>query len=388
MGQAAPPPQPQEYHQARRPQGYPGNGHDNSHEQQRELLRERSNSEHQRLSNTSVHWAAEPSAYADPMDHMDHSTDHVDHGLVEGSTIDKAQELCNILKSLEGQLENPTDYGVIGRTYKRLAEWTWEHQQDSDFPDVLQLLAPESMYPAWRRQALEEAYMLFFEDCAKQGNPRALEQLPEPPTSKEIGYRPLPEALLDPKTTRGAAFTNHYEAGNACCIRRRWDYDVVRNGPRAKPGEKRAVGRKIIPKDNSERYCACAVDPMTKLMQIFVPEAMCCGRDRKVPSPKPDAGAAPPERRPQPQQVKAGSAKVPSGNKPPWGTAAVPPSSMKMRPKPGSEPQSARGEPQGQWPAPPGEEEVPHLAESRRGRAEQAFSTHSLSKEPSHEVTL
>lgn len=209
-----------------------------------------------------------------------HSRDHP--SMHDFSTEDKSQELCGILKALEVQLENPTDFGVIGRTYRRLAEWTWEHQQDSDFPQVLELLAPEHMYPAWRRQALEEAYMLFFEDCAKQGNPRALDQLPEPPTSKEIGYRPLPEGLLDPKTTRGAAFTNTYEAGHACCIRRRWDYEVQRNGPRPKPGERKAAGRKIVAKDAQQRYCACAVDPMTKLMQYMLPDGMCCGRERKA----------------------------------------------------------------------------------------------------------
>lgn len=211
-----------------------------------------------------------------------HSADHP--SMFDFSTEDKAQELCGILKALETQLENPTDFGVIGRTYRRLAEWTWEHRQDGDFLQVLEMLAPDHMYPAWRRQALEEAYMLFFEDCAKQGNPKALEQLPEPPTSKEIGYRPLPEGLLDPKTTRGAAFTNTYEAGNPCCIRRRWDYEVVRNGPRPRPGERKTVGRKIVAKDSQQRYCACAVDPMTRLMQVLLPESMCCGRERKVPA--------------------------------------------------------------------------------------------------------
>lgn len=194
---------------------------------------------------------------------------------------EKAQELCSILKKLEHLLEEPNDYIKIGGTYRQLSEWTWEHSQDSDFGEVLALLAPESMYPAWRRQALEEAYMLFFEDCAKQGNPQALDNLPEPPTSKEIGYRPLPEALLDPKTTRGAAFSHMYESGSACCVRRRWDYDVIRNGPRPKPGEKRTAGRKIVAKDSTQRYCACATDPLTKFVQAFTPDAFCCGRDRK-----------------------------------------------------------------------------------------------------------
>merc|ERR1712232_1155767 len=167
----------------------------------------------------------------------------------------KAHELCDILRTLEAQLEDPkvsSDFAKIGATYRNLAEWTGAHAQDRDFSSVLALLAPEEMYPAWRRQALEEAYMLFFDDCARQGNPKVLDKLPEPPTSKDIGYRELPEGLVDAKTIRGAPFSNMYESGSACVVRRRWDYEVVRNGPRPRHGDKRTAGRKIVPKNSSQ----------------------------------------------------------------------------------------------------------------------------------------
>lgn len=284
-----------------------------------------------------------------------------------GSTEDKAEDLCGILRSLEGQLEDPNDFELIGRTYRGLAEWTWEHQQDSDFGEVLALLAPEAKYPAWRRQALEEAYMLFFEDCAKQGNPKALDHLPEPPTSREIGYRPLPEALLDPKTTRGAAFSNMYEVGNACCIRRRWDYDVIRNGPRPRAGEKRAAGRKIIAKENTERYCVCAADPMTKFIQAFTTEAFCCGRDRKAVTDV-DIGQAKAKDEP--------SWPPPGGKSRSAGSAANAPSaSAKLKPKRESFTMPA-GDEFSEFPAPPGphvNDEVPQLATGRKNRADQSL---------------
>jgi len=249
-------------------------------------------------------------------------------GSYANSTDEKSQELCQILKSLEGLLEAANDFEMIGKTYRGLAEWTWEHSQDSDFGEVLASLAPESMYPAWRRQALEEAYMLFFEDCAKQGNPKALNELPEPPTSREIGYRPLPEALIDPKTTRGAAFSNTYEVGNACCIRRRWDYDVIRNGPRPRPGEKRAAGRKIVAKDSTSRYCTCATAPLSSFAEAFTPEWICCGRDRKAEADKEKNGKGKPD---EPQWPPAPT----SGNSPRSATAANAPSaSTKLKPKP------------------------------------------------------
>lgn len=284
-----------------------------------------------------------------------------------GSTEDKAGELCGILRSLEGQLQDPNDFELIGRTYRGLAEWTWEHQQDSDFGEVLALLAPDSKYPAWRRQALEEAYMLFFEDCAKQGNPQALDYLPEPPTSREIGYRPLPEALLDPKTTRGAAFSNVYEAGNACCIRKRWDYDVVRNGPRPRAGEKRAAGRKIVAKNSSERVCAGAVDPMTKLIEAFTPDAFCCGRNRKAVT---DVDTGQVTAKDVPSWPPAGG-KSRSG-----GTAANAPSAS-TKPKPRPTMSMAHDE-FSEFPAPPGplvDNEVPQLANGRKSRADQSLFT-------------
>lgn len=200
-------------------------------------------------------------------------------------------ELREILAALESQLACPTDAVAVGSAYRQLGEWTWSHQWDEDLAEVLDLLNPESMYPPWRRQALEEAYMLFFEDVAKQGDRAALEVLPEPPTSEELGYRRMPEALVSRGAAQGLLFSHAYEDGSSCCLTRKWDYDIKRTGPalrmpRITAGregkEANAGGRQIIAKGSSDRCCTCATDPISRLAQVITPSDFCCSRNGKA----------------------------------------------------------------------------------------------------------
>lgn len=206
--------------------------------------------------------------------------EHVDRRQVP----QKAKELCGLLRNLEKQMAEVRDFKVLGETYRRLSNWTWEHRTDGDLPKVLEFLAPESMFPAWRRQALEEAYMLLYEDMAKQGNVEAIEHLPEPPTSAERGDKKIPEGLLNTKSVRGARFTNNYEAGHPCCYRRRWEYDIRRTdkndvGVLVNGQKKSVAGREIIATDFSQRACPCATDPLTRFVKsVFLTDG-CCGRD-------------------------------------------------------------------------------------------------------------
>merc|ERR1712151_1135520 len=105
------------------------------------------------------------------------------------------QDLLPRLRELEFQLANPKDVRSVGHAYRRLQIWIERHRYDVDLPQQLNSLERESQYPAWRRQALQEAYALFFEEAAKTGNALILNELPEPPTSKDLGWLPLPESL-------------------------------------------------------------------------------------------------------------------------------------------------------------------------------------------------
>lgn len=215
-----------------------------------------------------------------------------DHGVweeaeAEGTEI-KAQELCRLLRSLEDQMASVKDFKRLGQTYRDLSDWTLHHSEDEDLPQVLQKLTPAHMYPAWRRQALEEAYMLLYEDMAQQGNKDAIENLPEPPTSAEIGFRKLPEGLLNSRDRSHRHFSNAYEAGHPCCYRRRWDYDIRRtskpvgdlNGDKSK-SKRVPAGREIVAKEFSSRACPCAADPLGRFMQTLSLKDGCCGRERK-----------------------------------------------------------------------------------------------------------
>lgn len=202
----------------------------------------------------------------------------------------KARELVGILRCLEGHLAESSRADAVGAAYRGLLDWTRVHQWDDDLEVVLGHLQPEGMYPPWRRQALEEAYMMYYEDCARNGDARVLEQLPEPPTSKERGGRAVPEGMLKERVRQGEAFQGSYDASGLCCARR-WEYQIARSStstkrapglPPVSDGHGRAPGREIVPKGNTSRYCGVqpghVAAPAAGLSQLLSQADFCCGR--------------------------------------------------------------------------------------------------------------
>jgi len=203
----------------------------------------------------------------------------------------RAQELKDVLSQLEAELANPTSASSVGAAYRHLSMWTRDHMWDEDLPDVLDLLKPAHMYPDWRRQALEEAYVLFYEDVAKQGVREILEELPEPPTSEELGYRTLPEGLVSRGVSQGGVFSHGYEEGSAFCVKRKWEYDIKRTNASeiaeqrrggGGGGGRQALGRQIVSKNRSESCCVAAVDPVTKFTDYFSASDFCCARNGRT----------------------------------------------------------------------------------------------------------
>eukprot|EP00418_Pyrodinium_bahamense_P060181 CAMPEP_0179187152 /NCGR_PEP_ID=MMETSP0796-20121207/92857_1 /TAXON_ID=73915 /ORGANISM="Pyrodinium bahamense, Strain pbaha01" /LENGTH=204 /DNA_ID=CAMNT_0020891203 /DNA_START=161 /DNA_END=772 /DNA_ORIENTATION=+ len=178
-------------------------------------------------------------------------------GLPGANTEAKAHELFDLLVALEAQLADPQSIALVGRTYVRLTAWTKEHLWDTDLQEVLEWLQPDPIYPTWRRQALEEAYRLFYDDVAREGDAEAISHLPEPPTSEEIGFRRLPEALVTGAASRAPLFSGTYEDKTACPLnRRRWEYDIRRTQAKDRP----ASGREIVAKGCSHSGGPCATD--------------------------------------------------------------------------------------------------------------------------------
>merc|ERR1719189_1839823 len=100
---------------------------------------------------------------------------------------------------------------------------------------TLQLLDQETSYVPWRRQALEEAYRLFYDDVATSGSEQ-VKALPEPPTSEEMGFRKLNEALANPKAVKQPAIRGSYQ-DTACMLQKtRWEYQIRRMPPDGEGG--------------------------------------------------------------------------------------------------------------------------------------------------------
>jgi hypothetical protein len=178
---------------------------------------------------------------------------------------------------LEQQLADPISVASVGQAYRQLHEWTKRHVWDKDLQEVLEWLKPDGIYPTWRRQALEEAYRLFYEDVAKEGDPEAISVLPEPPTSEEIGFRRLPEALVSGAAVRAPLFSSFYEDKSTCPIagRRRWDYEIRR----IEAKDRRANGREIVPQGVRETKPATATGGYVQaIAQVLVPTDQCCAR--------------------------------------------------------------------------------------------------------------
>lgn len=207
----------------------------------------------------------------------------------------EAKLVRSLCKNLEARIACPHDLNMAGKAYKDLLEWSNRHGVEdldwaSRFPvnataelqEVLDVLEFEPMYPAWRRQALDEAYMLLFEDIAKQGDRIALEQLPEPHIPESKGYRTLNDNLVTASTTRGGASVQgfHEQGTGPCyCHTTKCDYEI-RIGPTVfydNARQKSVSGREIVAAGMSQRQCC--LDPLTQVMQAVMPGfPSCCGR--------------------------------------------------------------------------------------------------------------
>lgn len=191
---------------------------------------------------------------------------------------EKSKQFYALLMELETALADPDTVVRVGKAYKDLYSWTLDHHNDGDLRFVLSWLgeAADYSYPAWRRQALEEAYRLFYDEIAKQGDPVALQQLREPPTSEEIGFRKLPEALVTGAAAKVPYFSGTYEdsGGNCPLYQQQWQYEVRRLSAEGKAAHGREiVGKGQIDAPDSSGY-------LKSLLQAVIPadQFECCSR--------------------------------------------------------------------------------------------------------------
>lgn len=187
----------------------------------------------------------------------------------------KAEELFDSYVALEAQLADPQNVAVVGRAYARLSAWNKEHMWDNDLQEVLDWLKPEQMYPPWRRQALEEAYRLFYEEIMIDSTPEDVADLPEPPTSEEIGFRRLPEALVSGKAVHEPVYVGMFEDKSACPINRsKWEYEIHRT----EVSGRRANGRSIMAKNDRLQTRSNNLQVLQQVSQAFLPKDQCCAR--------------------------------------------------------------------------------------------------------------
>lgn len=194
------------------------------------------------------------------------------------SPIEKAKKMQSALENLEYQLAHPLVVASVGRAYRQVTavaeavagdayHKSNPHERPNDdllnwnstpeMEELLDLLESENMYPCWRREALEAAYTLFFEDVAASGNASYLNQLPEPPVGKTV---PLHQAV---RTTGQQDVAGIYQSGSRlwrCTI---WEYGIHKTDGAYVPGASEILGhaeggRQIVLKNRSTRYCACA----------------------------------------------------------------------------------------------------------------------------------
>jgi len=204
-------------------------------------------------------------------------------------------EMRSLLKNFEARIANPSDLDMVGDAYRSVLKWAKTH--DLEFLDwtcrypsnpvvleVFDQLEHEAMYPTWRRQALDEAYMLLYEDIAKQGDRNAVEALPEPHIPQETGYRTLPSPLVRAsvdlgrgKTPRAVVMAHEHDTSSCYCGSKRCDYEI-RIGPSVYydgSGKRTVCGREIVSTGMQERQCV--LDPVSALIAAVVPQG-CCGR--------------------------------------------------------------------------------------------------------------
>eukprot|EP00928_Gymnodinium_smaydae_P037273 TRINITY_DN25902_c0_g2_i2.p1 TRINITY_DN25902_c0_g2~~TRINITY_DN25902_c0_g2_i2.p1 ORF type:complete len:256 (-),score=48.55 TRINITY_DN25902_c0_g2_i2:222-905(-) len=215
---------------------------------------------------------------------------------------ERTQEFVATLAALESSLSRGGSAVTVGQAYRQLAELTSARRRDDDFREILRELELPDGYPAWRRQALEDAYALFYEEIARTGDAEAIRALPEPPTSADRDFQPMPERLASRGAARQPAVRGVYE--EASCLRRRtWDYDVLRVSPsvavadaqpqqvaagtaaageRRRGGTQAVAGRQIQARGLQERGCApAAVDPLEHFLRVMFAPGTCCARANK-----------------------------------------------------------------------------------------------------------
>jgi len=202
----------------------------------------------------------------------------------------KAQELFDRLVGLEAELADPQHLEMVGRAYARLSAWSKEHMWDADLGEVLEQLQITPEYPPWRRQALEEAYRLFYDEMVQFGDRQLMADLPEPPTSEEIGFRRLPEAIVSGAAVQEPLFQGVYEDRNTCPInRRRWEYEIHKT----KGKNQTAGGRSIVGAKQNMATDSCAVGVVSnmqvlqRITQAFANKECCARSDeaRKMRGP-------------------------------------------------------------------------------------------------------
>eukprot|EP00747_Dinoflagellata_sp_TGD_P103748 gnl/TRDRNA2_/TRDRNA2_169065_c0_seq3.p1 gnl/TRDRNA2_/TRDRNA2_169065_c0~~gnl/TRDRNA2_/TRDRNA2_169065_c0_seq3.p1 ORF type:complete len:372 (-),score=59.73 gnl/TRDRNA2_/TRDRNA2_169065_c0_seq3:160-1224(-) len=215
------------------------------------------------------------------------------------SHLRRSDDLRAILVALEVQLADPADMASVAHAYERLYQWTYAHQKDADLNKVLEALELDAMYPEWRRQALEEAYVLFYQDAHEAASRNAqgddgsqnadIACLLPPPLSSRV-RKELPEGGV--YSHKAAIFSGTYETGSRLWKSERWDYEIrmigstnhimpgsdVRDATADGPypltsGECRrgkiGTAREIVPTSRSVRYCACAADPFAGMVSAL-----------------------------------------------------------------------------------------------------------------------
>lgn len=101
-----------------------------------------------------------------------------------------------------------------------------------------------------------------------------MHELREPPTSEEIGFRRLNEALVNGRAALLTIFSGVYEDHSGCAlVRRRWEYKI-RKVPPNSGGT--VAGRQIISGTYSEGSPLAA--EAIKTLAVLLPVDACCSR--------------------------------------------------------------------------------------------------------------
>jgi len=180
----------------------------------------------------------------------------------------RADDLMALLRALEHRLSGrpAPDVEAIGNAYRVLCEWTRQHSEDCDLTQVLAYLEHEGMYPEWRRQALEDAYILLYEDVLRSGEKDALDKLPEPP----LGHTAQGATRTSRRGVPSSSEAEHsFEKGNRFWRSQHWRYEIRESCVGAEVGatpKSSTTPRDIVSKGSSARYCACATDPLTDIL--------------------------------------------------------------------------------------------------------------------------